>query len=573
MAYDLTYNVFAVDQFSITMGLFEKHLELIEKHMETVASSMDDWASKMKTFKENLGGFSLDFGSNMAKAYDTMLRNADVMEKYKKNFQGIVKFEALEKFSTTSPFDLGSIVDATKHLQELKFGANEMIPTLTQLGNVAAGSNSDIGRLADVYAHVGHVKQMSEANLRQFAAAGMDESVLKNFRGASPEAMFKSLGGNGGQYANAMADAMKDYGPAMNAFGRSLQDLSADFGTVIKEHLGVVTALNKITGALDRLDSGMTSFAEHYPNLATMGASIASVGALYTGYKALSPVLSKVFTLFAGAEKYANVSKVFLPDPTMFSVFTKNCGTAWQAIVKMRIAFMDFMLQNRSLSGMTQSIWTFGKTILTSGIASIKSMGQAMLVFGRTAISTGISAAMAWGPFLLTALAVGAAIAAMWIAIKRLREITPDETDYAKHNKMSVFKNFLGMSSLTPEAKALMNGTAAASSGHTRAHLAHAHAALHAPSAHTQAMLKKAHAAIHSPAAHAALHNATEHAQPIHSSDMGLIAKAESLLRIQVDTTLTVKDPGKLIHGTIVSTKIKPFNPDIGRNMPHINPA
>jgi hypothetical protein len=70
----------------------------------------------------------------------------------------------------------------------------------------------------------------------------------------------------------------------------------------------------------------------------------------------------------------------------------------------------------------------------------------------------------------------------------------------------------------------------------------------------------KAHAA----ANHAVIQNQRGYGQPLHVSGVGLVAKAQAIIRVKIDTTITVRDPGKIVHGLIETIGNPNF--DVGLN-------
>lgn len=79
----------------------------------------------------------------------------------------------VKSFAATTPFELPEVQDATKKMLAFGFGAEEAIPTLTRLGDVAAGLGQPVGDLAYLYGTTRVQGRLYTNDLMQFANRGI----------------------------------------------------------------------------------------------------------------------------------------------------------------------------------------------------------------------------------------------------------------------------------------------------------------------------------------------------------------------------------------------------------------
>ena len=79
----------------------------------------------------------------------------------------------LVDFAKKTPFEIEGIFDSTKQLLAYGFAQEEIIPTMSTLGNIAAGVGVDMGRLALVFGQVKTAGKLMGQDLLQFTGAGV----------------------------------------------------------------------------------------------------------------------------------------------------------------------------------------------------------------------------------------------------------------------------------------------------------------------------------------------------------------------------------------------------------------
>ena len=98
-------------------------------------------------------------------AFETMLGSAELAAK---------KLEELKQFAATTPFELTGLKEASKRLLAFNFSADELIPTLKALGDIASGVGMDkLPQLILAFGQVRAATRLTGMELRQFTEAGV----------------------------------------------------------------------------------------------------------------------------------------------------------------------------------------------------------------------------------------------------------------------------------------------------------------------------------------------------------------------------------------------------------------
>lgn len=116
---------------------------------------------------KNLVKGSLEAAGSMEQvniALTTMLGSGEKAAKLQKD---------LINFAKKTPFEIEGIFDSTKQLLAYGFAQEEIIPTMSTLGNIAAGVGVDMNRLALVFGQVKTAGHLMGQDLLQFTAAGV----------------------------------------------------------------------------------------------------------------------------------------------------------------------------------------------------------------------------------------------------------------------------------------------------------------------------------------------------------------------------------------------------------------
>lgn len=175
-------------------------------------------------------------------AFEVFLGNADKAKK--------VVLE-LRRFADVTPFETEQVNSAGRSLLAFGFTAQELIPTLTRVGDVAAGTGKDFNELALIYGKARAEGLIQNDTLNQLAEAGIpiyqelakvlkvNESEIRKLAENGKigfkdlEQAFSNLTGEGGRFAGLMEKQSKSVGGLYSTLKSSLNNLMTEFGTVL----------------------------------------------------------------------------------------------------------------------------------------------------------------------------------------------------------------------------------------------------------------------------------------------------------------------------------------------------
>ena len=109
-------------------------------------------------------------------AFETMLGSSDKARKL---------LTQLSDFARKTPFDLPQVIEGSQRLLAYNVAAEDIIPTFTMLGNIAAGVGKDkLPQLILAFGQVKAATHLTGAELRQFSEAGVPllDTLAKNFK-------------------------------------------------------------------------------------------------------------------------------------------------------------------------------------------------------------------------------------------------------------------------------------------------------------------------------------------------------------------------------------------------------
>lgn len=184
-------------------------------------------------------------------AFDTMLGSAERADALLKD---------LFTLAATTPFQIKDVLKNAKLLLGMGVAADDVIKTMTNLGNVAAGLSVPIGRLALNFGQVVAQGKLTGRELRDFAIAGVPliNELTKNLRVSSEEVTklvsagkiglpdveeaFRTMATEGGRFADLMIKQSKTllgmYSNLLDLITIFSKKIGAELLPVAKEILG-----------------------------------------------------------------------------------------------------------------------------------------------------------------------------------------------------------------------------------------------------------------------------------------------------------------------------------------------
>jgi tape measure domain-containing protein len=256
-------------------------------------------------------------------AFQTMLGSKEKADKLQAE---------LIQLANNTPFELKDVQEASKKLLAFGFSAQEVVPNLTALGNIAAGVGQEkLPQLILAFGQVKAATRLTGNELRQFTEAGvplMDE-LAKNLKKPVSEIKkmveageigfplvdkaLKSLTTEGGRFANLMEAQSKTLGGLYSTFKDTftqnvLLPIGDGLAKVIKPALG---GLNDMAQSLGSLSPKMDALKKSTESESAQLAFLVEKATLYKkGSKEREQAINDIQRIYPDFLKNMNTEKV-----------------------------------------------------------------------------------------------------------------------------------------------------------------------------------------------------------------------------------------------------------------------
>jgi hypothetical protein len=282
-ARDKSLNIKDIRNYNEELRKTQKELQNLGKESGKAGSSLADM------FKNGLaafGGFAA--GQAAAGALQSGFQGLVDREQIETSFEVIIgssekakaSLASLTEFAKTTPFELPQVQQAARSLLAFGISAEELEPTLRKLGDVAAGTNTPINELAEIFGKAKVQGRLFMEDINQLTGRGinvrtpiMEMLGLKTgeeFNKAVEEGKvgfeqlsqaFQKLSGEGGQFFGLMEKQSQ-------TLGGQLSNLKDEFQGVLVESLEPLMPVFKdIVALLILTVKGFGELAEALVNL------------------------------------------------------------------------------------------------------------------------------------------------------------------------------------------------------------------------------------------------------------------------------------------------------------------
>ncbi|MES2789958.1 MAG: tape measure protein [Planctomycetota bacterium] len=219
-------------------------------------------------------------------AFTTMLKSAEKA----KTLLG-----QLNSFAAATPFDQPGIVDAGRKLLAFGIDAKAIIPTLTALGDVAAGVDQPIGELAELFGKAKTQGTLMSEDINQLTGRGIPiiaalakqfgvaESAIKDMASKGKinfshlQKAFVTMTGKGGQFSGLMAAQSQSAGGLWSSLADNLGITFKEIGTSL---IGGFNLKGLMTNSIGFLETFRSTW------LPGISATIATIGTRFTDFTA-----------------------------------------------------------------------------------------------------------------------------------------------------------------------------------------------------------------------------------------------------------------------------------------------
>lgn len=319
-------------------NLLSPHLERINNDLErvnaTIEKSNKGQLTALSTGLRNAGFAFTAFGAAGTAAIAKVANEAGKFEQTRVAFTTMLgSAEAAQKmldnlasFATRTPFTIEGVERSAKQLLAVGYNAQEVIPTLKSIGDVAAGLSLGEDGLQRLILNLGQVRaqgKLTGRELRDFAVNGvpiMDElakmmdkpkaaiaEMTEQGQISAPivEEAFRRMSGEGGRFADLMDKQSKTMLGSFSNLQDSVSRLARELGQPFLAPL--TSAFNTLAGVINSarerfaaLPDGVKTAIAAFAAIATAAATIvgglgllmSQLGTLKAAWTALSGVMS-----------------------------------------------------------------------------------------------------------------------------------------------------------------------------------------------------------------------------------------------------------------------------------------
>lgn len=221
------------------------------------------------------------------------------------------------EFAGSTPFELGELRNATTQLLAYQVSADQIIPTLEGLGNIAAGVGREkLPQLMTAFGQVKAAGKLTGGELRQFTEAGvplLDE--LAKITGQSTESMagniakldipfnivqqaLRNLSTGNGQFANLMKMQSATIGGQLSNASDSWNKFKEDIGIALAPR--IMSGIDMLRGGIDTLRGGFQWLQDNGPLVKGVLVAVGAGLGIYTAALAINSAATFVNTLAQG---------------------------------------------------------------------------------------------------------------------------------------------------------------------------------------------------------------------------------------------------------------------------------
>lgn len=200
-------------------------------------------------------------------------------------------FDELYEFSAKSPFNWKDLSDGTRMLAAFGIEAEEIVPTLRRIGDIASGTGNNIAELAELYGKAQVQGRLMAEDINQLTGRGIPiiaalaeqfgvaESEVRELVSSGSvgfehlEAAFVSLTDEGGKFYNMTAVMSETSAGKMATLKDSFEQVADIVGTAL------LPTFNRFVEVVQRATEWFTGLDEETQStIVTIGALVAVVG-------------------------------------------------------------------------------------------------------------------------------------------------------------------------------------------------------------------------------------------------------------------------------------------------------
>ncbi len=294
----------AIDNFSSVFDKSEKELAKLQRSALAIGTALTAVGIAGVMVGKSLATAAADFEMTTI-AFTTMLGSAEKAKEF---------LEELTDFAAKTPFSLKGVEDSAKRLMAVGFAAEDVLPVLKSVGDIASGLGLREEGLQRLILNLGQVQtqgRLTGRELRDFAIAGVPiYEALADQMGVATSAIgdmvsaseisskdviaaFEKMTSAGGKFANMMDKMSKTTAGQLNNLKDSIEKLQRELG---KELLPVVSMVTETVAGMIEIFDNMDDSTKTL--IVSIGVGV-TVVALFTGAVILATVAVAAFSVVA----------------------------------------------------------------------------------------------------------------------------------------------------------------------------------------------------------------------------------------------------------------------------------
>jgi tape measure domain-containing protein len=341
----------SLSRLKLAAGKAEGGADKLRDSVRRNSDEMGRAASKSKSLSASFGGLQRTV-MNLVGAYagfQTITSIAKLgmdMEQTRVSFKTMLgsaeeanaTIANLNEFSNVTPFTNDQVIRAGKSLTAFKVQGDQLLPTLRNIGDIAAGTGKDFNELTTIYGkakiagtlYAEDINQLIEAGIPvmgEFAKImGVQESQVKKLASEGKlsfdilEQAFRNMTSEGGMYYNLMAQQAETAGGKLSTLVGKAQLLGVRIGE----------AFNPALSALFDMGIALLDNEKALTSIITVVAAVAGVYGIYKTQAFLAGLETKWFAKTLKAQSIQARIASFATKG--FSLSLKGVGTAIRSI-------------------------------------------------------------------------------------------------------------------------------------------------------------------------------------------------------------------------------------------------
>lgn len=288
----------------------------------------------------------------------------------------------LKKFAAATPFQFPDLAASAKELSAFGVSADQIVPTLKMLGDVASGTGKPIAEMVDLYGKVKTQGRLAGEEIRQFTSAGIPlTSLLAKQLGKTPEQIrqmveqgqvgfpqvqkaFIDMTSAGGRFDGMM---VKQSGTLAGLFSTLKDTLGNTLEKIAESIIDTFNLKGAMSGLISNGDRIGDFFVGMVQRIAPAAKSIGStiISGFGIAYNLVSPILdglwSGVQATFAAISNFvtpiiANIAQWWTAHwQGMVTTGATLLSAAWETISSVFSAISDLV---GSVAGWLLETWT-----------------------------------------------------------------------------------------------------------------------------------------------------------------------------------------------------------------------